>query len=336
MKRVVEHLPVGWAVALSLLLLLSLYSRAHGAERLRVASGGFSLAHTPLWVAVDTTMFQKHGLDVEYIMIETGTVGGHALLAGEVQVLHATGTLVINTNLKGADLTIIGGSVDFLPYQLIARPEVKRPQELKGKRVAISLFDSASDSAARLALEKIQLDPNRDVAMLKVGGQNARYNALVQNAVQAAVFTEPFSTLITKRFGMNLLIDLGKLNIPFPVTDFIVRRDYLQSHRIQMVNFMKAVIEAMYILKTNRQLGIKTIQKYSRIPDPEEARIAYDYFVGQHTGRIPDVPPRRAFETAIAMTVGKNKGVTAESLKAVDRSILDEIIKSGFVDSLYK
>ena len=334
MKIVIERLLVGWA--LGLLSMLSLYTEGSGAEKVRVASGGFSLAHAPLWVGVDSKTFQKHDLDVEYIMIDTGTVGGQALLAGEVQVLHSTGTLVIEANLKGADLAIIGGSVNIFLDQLIARPEIKSSKQLKGKTVAISLFSAASDIAARVALEKIGLDPNRDVTMLKVGGQDARYSALARNAVQAAVFTEPLSTVIVKKMGMNLLTDMGKLNISFPVTDFIVRRGYLQSHRTQMVNFMKAVIEAMYILKTNRQLGIKTIQKYSRMRDPEEARIAYDYFVGQHMGRVPDVPPRGAFELAIAMTVGKKEGVTAESLKAVDRSILDEIVKSGFVGSLYK
>jgi NitT/TauT family transport system substrate-binding protein len=325
---------VVWAIGL--LSILWLYTEGSGGERLRVVSGGVSLAQAMLWVGVDSKTFQKHGLDVEHIMIETGTVGGQVLLAGQAQILHATGTLVIEANLKGADLALIGGSVNRFLYQLISRPEIKSPKELKGKRVAVSLFGSASDLAGRLALEKIQLDPNRDVTILNVGGQNARYNALVQNAVQAAVFTEPLSTLMIKKSGMNLLIDLGKLDIPFPVTAFIVRRSYLRSDRAQVVNFMKAVIEAMHTLKTNRQLGIKTIQKYSRIQDSEEARIAYDYFVGQHMGRIPEIPPQRAFEVAIAMTVGKQKGVTAESLRAMDRSILDEIMKSGFVDSLYK
>ena len=336
MKRVVRHSPAGWAAALLLLLLLSLYSRAHGAERLRVASGGFSVAHSPLWVGVETKTFQKHGLDVEYIMIDTGVVGGQALLSGEVQVLHSTGVLVIDANLKGADLTIIGGVENFLPYHLIARPEIKTPLELKGKRVAISSFGSASDFAARLALEKIRLDPNRDVVIQRIGGQNARYRALLANSVQATVFSEPLSTLMAKEQKMNVLADLAKLDIPFPSISLIVRRGYLQPHRSQMVNFMKAVIEAMHVLKTNRQLGIRTIQKYSRVQDPEEVGIVYDYFVMQHMGRIPDVPSRKAFETAIAMTVGQKKGITPEGLKVADGSILDEIIQSGFVDSLYK
>src|SRR3972149_581639 len=177
MKRVIQHLPVGWAVGLSLLLFLSLCSRAHSAERLRVASGGFSLAHTPLWVGVETKTFEKHGLDGEYIMIDAGVVGGQALLSGEVQVLHSTGVLVIDANLKGADLTIIGGLLNFLPYHLIARPEIKTPRELKGKRVAISSFGSASDLSARLALETCWVVPICDAVIKRIGWQDARYRA---------------------------------------------------------------------------------------------------------------------------------------------------------------
>jgi NitT/TauT family transport system substrate-binding protein len=309
---------------------------APAAEKLRIASGGFSAAHSAMWVAVDKKLFQKYGFDVEYILIDSGTVGAQALLSGEIQVLLATGGLVLSANPRGADFTIIGGFVDFFPYQLIARPEIKTPEDLKGKKVAISRFGSASDFAVRLALEKIRLDPNRDVAILQVGAQGARYAALMQNGVQAAIFSEPLSTVTVRKNGMRLLADLGKLDIHFPNTDLIVKASYLQSHRPQLVSFMKAVIEAMHAVKTDRQLGIKTIQKYLRMEEAEEAGIGYDYFVGQHMGKIPEVPSRNGIETAIAMTGGNKEGVTAESLKAVDRSILDEIVKSGFVDALYK
>ena len=89
-------------------------SQAPAAEKLRIASGGFSAAHSAMWVAVDKKLFQKHGLDVEYILIDSGTVGAQALLSGEVQVLLSTGGLVISANPREADFTIVGGFVDAL------------------------------------------------------------------------------------------------------------------------------------------------------------------------------------------------------------------------------
>jgi len=133
-----------------------------------------------------------------------------------------------------------------------------------------------------------------------------------------------------------LLADLANLDLPFPNTDYIVRREYLQTHRPQVVNFMKAILEGMRAIKANRTLGIHAIQKYLKMDNAEEAGIAYDYYVGQKMGEIPDVPSRAALVAGIEQTVRKKDGGTPEALKLVDRSVLEEIIKSGFVSGLYK
>jgi NitT/TauT family transport system substrate-binding protein len=180
-------------------------SQVIAAEKIRVATAGLAASSAAVWATLETKAFQKHGLEVEYIIIDNGTVGGQALLAGELQVLVSTGALAITANLKGGDLTII----NFIPFQLISRPEIKTAEDLKGKKVAISRFGSASDFAAREALKKLRLDPAKDAAIIQVGGQSARYTALAQNSVQAAVFNEPLSTLTVKKQKMNLLADLA-------------------------------------------------------------------------------------------------------------------------------
>jgi NitT/TauT family transport system substrate-binding protein len=309
---------------------------ARGAEKIRVATGGLAASSAALWAALETKAFQKYGLETEYIIIDNGTISGQALLAGELQYLVSTGALAIAANIKGGDLTIIGGIINFIPFQLIGRPEIKTAEDLKGKRIAISRFGSASDYAVREALKKLHLDPAKDAVILQVGGQSARYAALSQNSVQAAVFNEPLSTITVKKQKMTLLADLPNLDLPFPNTDYLVRREYLQTHRNQAVNFMKAIIEGMRALKTNRPLGIHAIQKYLKMNSAEEAGIAYDYYIGQHMGEIPDIPSRAALLAGIDQTVGKREGVTPESLKLTDRSVLEEIINSGFVNALYK
>ena len=153
----------------------------------------------------------------------------------------------------------------------------------------------------------------------------------MQNAVQAALFNEPLSTLTVKKQKMTLLADLPSLDLPFPNTDYIVRREYLQSHRVQVVNFMKAIIEGMRAIKASRTMGINAIQKYLKMNNAEEAGIAYDYYIGQHMGEFPEVPSRAALAAGIEQTLGKKEGVTPESLRLVDRSVLEELMKSGFV-----
>ena len=115
-------------------------------EKFRVASGGFSTAiHAVAWAAYEKKSFQKYGLDGEYLALESGTPAMQALLANELQIVFTTGALAITANLQGADTTIIAGGINFIPNKLLVRPEVKRAEDLKGKRVAISRFGSASD-----------------------------------------------------------------------------------------------------------------------------------------------------------------------------------------------
>ena len=320
----------------ALFLLSWNFSPTTAAERIRIATGGLAASSAAVWAALESKAFQKYGLEPEYIIIDNGTVAGQALLAGELQYLVSTGALAIAANQKGGDLTIIGGIINFIPFQLIGRAEIKTAEDLRGKKVAISRFGSASDFAAREALKKLRLDPNKDAALLQVGGQSARFAALSQNAVQAAVFNEPLSTLTVTKHKMTLLADLANLDLPFPNTDYIVRREHLQGHRQQVVNFMKAVLEGMRMLKANRDLGVRWIQKYLKMNNAEEAGIAYDYYIGQKMGDIPDIPSRAALVAGIEQTAGKRDGLTPESLRLVDRSILEEIIKSGFVTALYK
>ena len=201
--------------AIATLLLVSCIQSGTAADKIRIATGGLAASSAAVWVALETKTFQKYGLEPEYIIIDNGTVAGQALLAGELQYLISTGALAITANQKGGDLTIIGGIINFIPFQLIGRPDIKTAEDLKGKKVAISRFGSASDFAAREALKKLRLDPTKDVAILQVGGQSARFAALTQNAVQAAVFNEPLSTLTVTKHKMNLLADLAKSGSTF-------------------------------------------------------------------------------------------------------------------------
>src|SRR5690349_13600960 len=243
--------------AMVALLLCFWIQSGSGAEKIRIATGGLAASSAAVWAALEIRAFQKYGLEPEYIIIDNGTVAGQALLAGELQYLISTGALAIAANQKGGDLTIIGGIINFIPFQLIGRTEIRTADDLRGKKIAISRFGSASDFAAREALKKLRLDPAKDTVILQVGGQSARLAALMQNAVQASVFNEPLSTVTVTKHKMNLLADLANLDLPFPNTDYIVRREHLQSHRTQVINFMKAILEGMRTLKANRDLGIR-------------------------------------------------------------------------------
>jgi NitT/TauT family transport system substrate-binding protein len=237
-------------------------------EKFRVASGGFSTAiHAVVWAAYERKIFQKYGLDGEYLALESGTPAMQALLANELQVVFTTGALANTANLQGADTTIIAGGINFIPNKLLVRPEVKRAEDLKGKRVAISRFGSASDYATQVALEKIGLNPN-DVTIVQVGGNLTRFAALMNGTIHATLLAEPLTTMGIRDQRMNSLIDLAESGVPFPQNCFIVRRSYLASNRVKIVNAMKAIIEGYFMVKNDRALGLQLIKKYIRVDAP--------------------------------------------------------------------
>jgi len=307
-------------------------------ESMRAASGGFTTAiHAVLWAAYEEKLFRKYGLDVEYLALNSGRLGMQVLLSDDVQVLFSTGVTVVTTNLQKADLAIIAGGLNFFPTKLIARPEIKKPADLKGKILAVGGFGAANHMALLVALEKIGVNP-KEVTIIQVAGGTAQLTALAKGAIHGLMFNEPQATIAIKRFGMQSLVDLMESKTPFPQNCFIVKRSYLEANRDKVGNFMKAVVESIYLLKRDRALALRLIKKYIRVSD-EEAAIGYDYYLAHHSEGILDLPDRRGLQFVIeetAKTNAKAAGQTPESLKLLEPSVLDELKKSGFVERVKK
>ena len=307
-------------------------------EKFRAASGGFSTAiHAVLWIAYEKKLFQKYGLEGEYLALESGTPAMQTLLANELQIVFTTGALAITANLQGADTTIIAGGINFIPNKLLARPDIKSPEGLKGKRIAISRFGSASDYATQIALEKLGVNP-KDVTIVQVGGNLTRLAALSNGTIHATLLSEPLTTIGMRQHKLNSLIDLAESGVAFPQNCFIVRRSYLEANRAKIVNAMKAVIEGYFILKNDKAQALQLIKKYIRVND-EDAAIGYDYYLAKYGEGIMVLPDRKGLEfiiSQVAATNAKAKGQTPESLRLLDPSVLDEIKKSGFFDKVKK
>jgi len=306
------------------------------AQRFRAANGGFGTAiNAILPGAYHAKIFQKYGLEAEYIALESGTIGMQTLLANEVQVLFTTGALAVTANLQGGDSVIIAGGINFFPFKLIVRPEIKTGAELNGKKLAISRFGSASDYAAQLAIDKLGGDP-KQVTMLQLGGNPSRLAAMLSGTAHATVFSEPFASVAVKQ-GMRSLLDLADSGVPFPQNTFIVRRSVLAERRAMVVNAMKASIETLYLLKKDRRFAREVLKKYLRIDEDAMIDIGIDYYLTKHGEGVLTLPDRKGLEFVIndtAKTNAKAKGQTPESLRVLDSSVLDEIKKSGFVEKV--
>jgi NitT/TauT family transport system substrate-binding protein len=305
----------------------------HAAEKIRVSGGGMTPLHSIIWVANQEGLFKKYGMNVEYLVMNSGTLGVQTMLSNDSQFLFSTGALAVTANLQGADIAMITGGFNLFAFKVVGRPEIRSVQDLRGKKISISQFGSATDFAVQAALEKFAVD-SKQVTVIQLGASSNRLTALTNGSTEASLFTEPFATMAIKKHRMNLLLDMAEAGMAYPQSCLMIKRSYLDANRDKATNFVKALVEALFIAKRNKEATIQVIKKYIRADD-EVYSIGYDYFLGAHADGLLNMPDRKGVELVIAQlakTNPKAKGQTVESLRVFEPSILDELKKSGFID----
>ncbi len=323
-------------VALVMALLLGAPIRA-AAEKIRISGGGMTPLHGIIWVAAQEGLFKKYGLEAEYLTMNSGTLGVQTLLSNESQYLFSTGALAITADAQGADLAMIAGGFNLYAFKVVGRPEVKGIGELRGKKISISQFGSATDFAVQASLEKFAVDP-KQVTVIQLGPSSSRLAALINGSTDASLFTEPFATMAVKKHKMNLLLDMAEAGMPYPQSCLMVKRSYLETHRDQALRVLKALVEGMFLARKERGLALRAIKKYIRA-DNEVYDIGYDYFLGKHAEGLLSMPDRRGVEAVIQQLARSNpnaRGQTPETLRVFEPSLLDELKRSGFIDGARK
>ncbi len=284
-----------------------------------------------LWVAKDTGIFKKHGLDVNLVYIEGTPKALMSLFAGELQVVAGTGPAVVNAKLRGADVSMIMGFEVFLPYYLIATPAVNRIEDLKGKIGANHSAATSADFAMRLGLRSVGLDPDRDVTLRVVGATNLRVLALKENIAQFTVIS------ITERaeaekLGFKILADLASKRIPYPHAGAITSQRLLKEKRETMLRFGRATVEAIHFFKINKAASIEILKKYVKT-DTTTLESAYAYL----KTAIPDAPyPTTDGIKTFLSEFGRThpEALKADPASFVDTSIVKAIEEEGFIKRL--
>jgi ABC-type nitrate/sulfonate/bicarbonate transport system substrate-binding protein len=216
----------------------------------------------------------------------------------------------------------------------MANPELKKPEDLKGKKIGISRLGGASDFSARYALTKWGLVPEKDVALIQVGGEPEEVLALQNKAVDAVILSEPFAT-VARRAGAIVLADLSQLGVPYTMHGIGVRKSYIKANRDIVVRFMKAYLEGIYVFKTNKEVALNVLKKYTRLDDLSLVQVSYDEMSQRLIRRVP-YPDREGIQTIIdqlAKTSPEMKNLNPNDF--IDPTILKEIEDSGFVKKLY-
>ena len=290
--------------------------------KIYVGYGGIAGYQMPLWVNKEAEIGKKYGLDIEPLLISGGALGMQALLANSIQMSQNSASAAIGAALRGAPIALIATSENRMSAEIVARPEIKTPQQLIGKKIGILRFSGSNDTAVQWALRAWKIDP-RQVTVLQSGATNARLLALTIGQIDATILSYPEIHIARKR-GMNVLADIGDFSA-YPNTSLMLTRSFIEKQRPLAKNLLRSQIEAIHYMRTNREGSIKILKKFLRVDDVEAIEATYDFFA-----RRTDAVPRTNLE-GLRNILKEMAAPQRSPSEFVDMSLLDEIEKEGFM-----
>jgi NitT/TauT family transport system substrate-binding protein len=320
----------------SLLVLLISISSAGPTEaqdRLRVGQGSISLQSGLMHIAKDRGIFAKYGLAVETIYIPGGSTNIHVLISGNLDLSQLSGAPGVGANLEGADIVYFAGLLDKLNYQLITRPEIKSVEQLKGKKFGISRYGSSADFGMRAMLKRLGVDPVKEASILQIGDEPSRIAAIKSGNIDGTVANAPFG-IEAERLKLNVLADSVKMDIPFFNTGLLGSKRFLEKQESKIMNFLRAYLEAIKVLKTERDYSIKALAQFTRVNNLKSVAEGYDYFVKQlEPVPYPSVAAMQAVVDQIAESNPKGRNVDAKNY--VNDRYLKRLEEDGFVKKIW-
>jgi NitT/TauT family transport system substrate-binding protein len=325
----------GWLGAICASFILNSSAGAQ-ATRLNTGYGAVSADQLVLWVAKDTGIFAKNNLDVQLVFFTGGTTAVMAMVSGDTPIIQSSGPAVISATLAGAEAVYVAGGIVSLDYQLMTAPEIKTAEQLKGGAVAVARFGGAADFVARFALNKLGLNPLKDVALVQVGSTPDRLTALETKRVQATVLVPP-TTFVAQKKGFYLLADVATQGLAYQHQGAVTTKRIIREQPQLVRNFVKSYIEAVHRMKTDRATGLKILAKYLRLDDKDILERTYDNSITENKLPQKQYPTLEGIKTILDQLAQKDpKAKAAKPQDFVDTRFVAEFDKSGYTDSLYR
>jgi NitT/TauT family transport system substrate-binding protein len=304
-------------------------------EKLRLTYSAIGGSQASFWVPYEAGIFRKYGLDVELLYVAGGGRAAQVVQSGEVPIGVFTGGAVINSNLAGGDLVVIASSMNVMTFVLMARPEIRRVEDLKGKRIGVSRFGSATDFGLRYVEDQWPIKRQRDFTVLQLGGVTDVYNALRAGALDAAVVNAELAILGRKE-GFRELADIAKMGISFPTSSIVTTRSYIKRNENTVRKFMRGFVEGVHYGKTQRAATIKIMQKYLRSSDASTFNELYDMYIVQNIPRIPRPSPESLKTVLDQMAETDPRVANLKPEQFIDGRFFAELDKEGFIQKLWK
>ena len=313
------------------LLLLAVSPLRAQTKRIPVAYSAISATQSAFYLAKEAKLFERHGLYVDPVYVAGGTRVAQAIIAGEFTVALAGGNIV-NANLAGGDIVVIGGVVNVPSFYLFVQPSIKGQENLRGKTLGITRYGASTDFTLRFLLKKWGLEPERDVKIIQMGGQPEILAGMQAGVIQGGILSSP-GDFKAKKSGFAMLANFAKVGLDYPTVSIVSTRSTIKKDPETVKRFLMAYSEGVDRLFRDKELAIKIIGKWTRTQDREALESSYEYATN-FIERPPHLP-YKAIDMVLAQTAetdARAKGRKAEEF--IDPSIYNELEKSGFFKSL--
>jgi ABC-type nitrate/sulfonate/bicarbonate transport system substrate-binding protein len=313
--------------ALLFLIGIVLPAPAAAQTKTRIAWTSFASNMSGTWVAQEEGFFKKNGLDVELVHIPSTSRAIQTMLAGEIAFSYLDGRNSVQANLKGADVVILAGVANRLVFSFMARPEIKNFADLRGRKIGITRLGSSTHSVTLWTMSKMGLKPE-DYQMLQLVDVPNIFTAMVAGQIDAGALSPP-TNFRARKAGLTELMDLTKEGPEYVSVAIGSTRSYVKSNEDIARRVIRGYSEGVQFLKANKAAGIRAIQKYARIKDPDILEATY----GEARNYIETVPyaTRKGLETIIGELVPTDpKAKQAKPDDFLDTRFVSQLEKDGF------
>jgi NitT/TauT family transport system substrate-binding protein len=304
-------------------------------EKLTVSYSSIDAPSANWYIAQEKGLYKKHGLDVESIFIPASSTNVAVLVAGQLKFGNGTGGTIASAAVSGANLVAVACFMNTLPYELIVQDSIKSKEQLRGKSLGISRIGSSSDVIARVFLKYLGLEPDKDVAIIQVGGGGERAAAFRTGRI-AAFPAPPGVLILTNGMPQRLVISTADFPkpYPFPYICGTKTKAYLAANRPTVKRLVMALSEGSHFFKTRKEESKQILAKYSRQNDPAYLDAAWE-INAKLLDRVPYVG-REGMDIQVKDAVARKPGATLKVDDIVDDTIVAELEKEGFFDRLYR
>jgi NitT/TauT family transport system substrate-binding protein len=323
------------ATFFSLALQLFLSLPAIAAAKLIVGYATHNARIAPVWVAQEQGFFAKYGIDTEQVYLRGATILVAGLASGEIQIGRSGGSATLSAAAAGHDFKIVATFSSRNPYDLVARPNIRKPEDLRGKKFGVTSIGGTTWMGALLWLEQLGLDPQRDQIQLQaIGDQNTQTQAVETGIVDAGVLDGAYSRRLRQK-GFTILGEHSDLKKPVLGQAMVVPRNFLQQRADIVENYLKAEIEglAYSLAPKNKANVIKTLMRRMKT-DAVAAEEGYlDLLRGMERKPMPSAESMVHVQRLMKLTNPKVAEVKIDDIN--DARIMRKLDESGFIERAY-